>query len=153
MKIVLSKLPESGWWKSGVPQYKDNPAMKKGQIPINSLLIKERDALIKAIQKEGHELIELDFPKKLDGKNPKHDFVFIRDSFISNQNGKAIILRAGEPARRIENKIVKELLEPLQINICEMPNKSGWRADGGEFFYCLTIEFFLAVYKEILRKV
>ena len=136
MKIILSKLPESGWWKSGIPQYKDNPAMKKGQIPINSLLIKERDALIKSIQQEGHEIIELDFPKQLDRRKPNHDFVFIRDPFISNQNGKAIILRAGEPARRIENKIVKELLEPLKINICEMPNKSGWRADGGEFFYC-----------------
>ena len=67
MKIVLSKLPESGWWKSGLPQYKDNPAMKKGQIPINNLLIKERGALIKAIQEEGHEIVELDFPKKLDG--------------------------------------------------------------------------------------
>ena len=136
MKIVLSKLPESGWWRSGIPKYKDNPAMKKGQIPINNLLIKERDALIKSIEKEGHEIIELEFPKQLDRKEPKHDFVFIRDPFISNQNGKAIILRAGEPTRRVENKIVKELLEPLQNNICEMPNKSGWRADGGEFFYC-----------------
>ena len=136
MKIVLSKLPKSGWWKNGIPQYKDNPAMKKGQIPINSLLVKERDDLIKAIQEEGHEIVELDFPKQLDSKKPNHDFVFIRDPFISNQNGKAIILRAGEPTRRIENKIVKELLEPLQVNICEMPNKSGWRADGGEFFYC-----------------
>ena len=111
MKIVLSKLPESGWWRSGIPQYKDNPAMKKGQIPINNLLVKERDALIKSIQKEGHEVIELEFPKQLDSKEPKHDFVFIRDPFISNQNGKVIILRAGEPERRIENKIVKKLLE------------------------------------------
>tara|TARA_B100000900_G_scaffold124216_1_gene104864 strand:+ start:338 stop:1216 length:879 start_codon:yes stop_codon:yes gene_type:complete len=136
MKIVLSKLPDSGWWGNGIPKYKDNPVMKKGQIPINSLLTKERDALIKAIQEEGHEVIELDFPKQLDSEKPNHDFVFIRDPFISNQNGKSIILRAGEPTRRIENKVIKELLEPIQINICEMPNKSGWRADGGEFFYC-----------------
>ena len=136
MKIVLSKLPESGWWKSGVPKYNDNPAMKKGKIPNTNLLIKERNDLINAIQKEGHEIIELDFPKQLDSKKPNHDFVFIRDPFISNQNGKAIILRAGEPARRIENGVVKSLLQELQINICEMPNKSGWRADGGEFFYC-----------------
>ena len=54
MKIVLSKLPESGWWKSGIPQYEDNPAMKKGQIPINSLLIKERDDLIKEKGTEGY---------------------------------------------------------------------------------------------------
>tara|TARA_B100000575_G_scaffold83553_1_gene65781 strand:- start:1293 stop:2171 length:879 start_codon:yes stop_codon:yes gene_type:complete len=136
MKIVLSKLPESGWWRCGIPQYKDNPAMKKGQIPINSLLVKERDAIIKAIQEEGHEIIELDFPKQLDSEKPNHDFVFIRDPFISNQNGKAIILRAGEPTRRVENEVIKELLEQIQVNICEMPNRSGWRADGGEFFYC-----------------
>ena len=107
MKIVLSKLPKSGWWKSGIPQYKDNPAMKKGQIPINSLLIKERDALIKAIQQEGHEIIELDFPKELDSKKPNHDFVFIRDPFISNQNGKAIILRAGSQQEELKIKLQK----------------------------------------------
>jgi len=136
MKIVLSKLPESGWWKNGVPKYNDNPAMKQGEIPNMSLLVKERDYLIKAINEEGHEIIELDFPKQLDGKNPNHDFIFIRDPFISNQDGKVIILRAGEPARRTENKIVKKILEQLQVNLCEMPNKSGWQADGGEFFYC-----------------
>ena len=136
MKIVLSKLPESGWWRNGIPKYNDNPAMKKGKIPNIHLLIKERNNLINAIQKEGHEIVELDFPKQLDNKKLNHDFVFIRDPFISNQNGKAIILRAGEPSRRVENGVVKNLLEELQINICEMPNKSGWRADGGEFFYC-----------------
>ena len=136
MKIILSKLPESGWWRSGVPKYNDNPAMKQGEIPNINLLIKERDYLIKAINEEGHEIIELDFPKQLDAKNPNHDFVFIRDPFISNQNGKVIILRAGETARRMENKVVKNLLKQLQVSICEMPNKSGWRADGGEFFYC-----------------
>ena len=136
MKIVLSKLPESGWWKNGVPKYNDNPAMKQGEIPNMSLLVKERDYLIKAISEEGHEIIELDFPKQLDGKNPNHDFIFIRDPFISNQNGKVIILRAGEPARRTENEIVKKILEQLQVKISEMPNKSGWQADGGEFFYC-----------------
>ena len=136
MKIVLSKLPESGWWQNGVPKYNDNPAMKQGKIPNMSLLVKERDYLIKAISEEGHEIIELDFPKQLDGKNPNHDFIFIRDPFISNQDGKVIILRAGEPARRTENEIVKKILEQLQVNISEMPNKPGWQADGGEFFYC-----------------
>ena len=136
MKIVLSKLPKSGWWKNGVPKYFDNPAMKEGEIPNNDLLVRERNALIKSIKEEGHEIIELDFPKQLDSEDPNHDFVFIRDPYISNQNGKAIILRAGEPKRRIENKIVITLLEQLNVKICEMPDKSGWRADGGEFYYC-----------------
>ena len=136
MKIVLSKLPKSGWWNRGIPKYLDNPAMQEGRVPNGILLGKERNALISAIKEEGHEIIELDFPKQLDSVNPSHDFVFIRDPYISNQNGKVIILRAGEPKRRIENKIVITLLEQLNVKICEMPDKSGWRADGGEFFYC-----------------
>ena len=136
MKIVLSKLPKSGWWNKGIPKYIDNPAMKKGRVPNSTLLNEERNALISAIKEEGHEIIELEFPKQLDSVNPNHDFVFIRDPYISNQNGKVIILRAGEPKRRIENRIVITLLEQLNVKICEMPNKPGWRADGGEFFYC-----------------
>ena len=136
MKIVLSKLPESGWWNRGIPKYLDNPAMQEGKVPDNTLLKQERNAIISAIKEEGHEVIELDFPKQLDSVNPSHDFVFIRDPYISNQNGKVIILRAGEPKRRIENRIVIALLERLHVKICEMPDKPGWRADGGEFFYC-----------------
>ena len=41
MKIVLSKLPKSGWWNRGVPKYIDNPAMKEGRVPNNILLIKK----------------------------------------------------------------------------------------------------------------
>mgnify|MGYP001328771372 FL=1 len=78
----------------------------------------------------------IEFPKQLDSVNPSHDFVFIRDPYISNQNGKVVILRAGEPTRRIENRVIISLLEQLHVKICEMPNKPGWRADGGEFFYC-----------------
>ena len=137
MKIILSKLPKSGWWNKGVPKYLDNPAMQEGRIPNSNLLKKERNALISAIKKEGHEIIELEFPKQLDSMNPNHDFVFIRDPYISNQNGKVIILRAGEPKRRIENRFIIPLLEQLHVKICEMPDKSGWRADGGEFFYCV----------------
>ena len=136
MKIVLSKLPKSGWWHSGVPRYKDNPAMVKGAVPNVKSLIEERSNLISSIKNEGHEIIELEFPNELDGKNIHHDFVFIRDSFISDQKGKAIILRAGEPSRRIENNIVKKSLELLEIKIHEIPNRSGVRADGGEFYYC-----------------
>ena len=136
MKIVLSKLPKSGWWNRGIPKYPDNPAMQEGRVPNCILLGKERSALISAVKEEGHEIIEIDFPKQLDSANPSHDFVFIRDPYISDQNGKVIILRAGEPRRRIENKIVITLLEQLNVKICEMPDKPGWRADGGEFFYC-----------------
>ena len=136
MKIVLSKLPNSGWWANGIPKYKDNPAMVEGAIPDIELLNKERKNLITSVASTGIEVVELDFPDELDQYERKHDFVFIRDPFISDQSGLAIILRAGEPQRRIENKLVKRCLEHLELEIVEMPDKAGMRADGGEFYFC-----------------
>ena len=136
MKIVLSKLPSSGWWANGIPRYKDNPAMVEGAIPDIELLNRERKNLIKSVVSTGVEVVELDFPGELDQYEQKHDFVFIRDPFISDQNGLAIILRAGEPQRRIENRLVKRYLEHLELEIVEMPDKAGMRADGGEFYFC-----------------
>ena len=136
MKIVLSKLPSSGWWANGIPKYKDNPAMVEGAIPDIELLNKERKNLITSVVSTGIEVVELDFPDELDQYERKHDFVFIRDPFISDQSGLAIILRAGEPQRRIENKLVKSCLEHLELEIVEMPDKAGMRADGGEFYFC-----------------
>ena len=136
MKIVFSKLPQSGWWSKGIPKYKDNPAMVEGAIPNIDLLNKERKNLITSVVNTGHEVIELDFPIELDQRDPKHDFIFIRDPFISDQNGLVVILRAGVPQRRIENKVIKKCLEPLGLKIMDMPDKSGMRADGGEFYFC-----------------
>ena len=136
MKILFSKLPISGWWQNGIPKYEDNPAMIEGAIPNLNLLNKERKNLISIIKYNGHQVVEINFPKKLDEKNCKHDFVFIRDPFISDQNGTAIILRAGEQSRRVENFIVKSLLEKIGMKIKEIPNRTGIRADGGEFYYC-----------------
>ena len=136
MKIVLSKLPASGWWANGIPKYEDNPAMIEGAIPDIELLNKERKDLITSVINTGTEIVELDFPNELDQNELKHDFVFIRDPFISDQNGLVIILRAGEPQRRIENRLIKRCLEHLELKIVEMPDKTGMRADGGEFYFC-----------------
>ncbi len=137
MKILISNFPQSGWWSSGIPKYEDNPAMIEGAIPNMNIAKKERIKLINAITKSGHEVVEIKFPDELDKRNKKHDFIFVRDSFISNQKGKAIILRAGQPQRRIENKLIRKYLETYKMDIVEIPNKSGIRADGGEFYFCL----------------
>ncbi len=136
MKIVVSKLPNSGWWQNGIPKYHDNPAMVEGAIPNLNIVEKERQELMSSIRNSGHEVIEFDFPDDLDQGEPKHDFIFIRDSFISDQNGTAVILRAGEPQRRLENKIVKTYLESIGMDIIELPDQRGIRADGGEFYFC-----------------
>ncbi|MBT5783449.1 MAG: hypothetical protein HOI03_09795, partial [Candidatus Marinimicrobia bacterium] len=67
---------------------------------------------------------------------PGHDFIFIRDPFISNQKGKIVILRSGEPLRRRENDIVKNILEEMGYLTTSIPDKKGIRADGGEFYFC-----------------
>jgi len=136
MNILITKLPNSGWWTSGVPKYKDNPAMVEGAIPDMELLLRERQNIISSVTDAGHKIVELDFPNELDGNDPKHDFIFIRDPFISDQNGTLVILRAGESQRRIENKVVKKYLEPLGMRMVEMSDQSGLRADGGEFYFC-----------------
>ena len=136
MQILISRLPLSGWWQDGIPKYDDNPAMVEGAIPDLNILNKERTTLISIIKENGHKVIEIDFPVELDDQNPKHDFVFIRDSFISDQNGTAIILRAGEISRRIENRVIKDSLKSLGMKIKEIPDQPGIRADGGEFYYC-----------------
>ncbi len=136
MKIVISKLPLSGWWNSGIPKYKDNPAMQEGKKPNQNKLEHERKNLISIIKNEKHDVIEIKFPKILDKKNQKHDFVFIRDHFISNQRNKVIILRSGEPLRRIENIVMNNILNEIGYDTIQMPNTSGMRADGGEFYFC-----------------
>ena len=64
MKIVLSKLPKSGWWNRGIPKYIDNPAMKKGVVPDFKILNMEREHLIKVLSLEKYEVLEIEFPKE-----------------------------------------------------------------------------------------
>ena len=137
MKILISKLPESGWWSSGIPKYQDNPAMREGARPNHNKLVAERERLISILKKENQTIIEIDFPTKLDQKNPKHDFIFVRDQFISNQSDLVLILRSGERLRRIENIVMGDILNKFNYNIINMPDVPGLRADGGEFYFCL----------------
>ena len=136
MKILMVKPPLSGWWNTGIPKYNDNPAMQEGSIPNSEILNLEREKLKKIIYNTEHELIEIDFPKELDQKEPGHDFIFIRDPFISNQKGKVVVLRSGEPLRRRENHIIKNILEEMGYSTTSIPDKKGIRADGGEFYFC-----------------
>ena len=136
MKILISRLPASGWWSSGIPKYQDNPAMREGERPNHNKLVVEREKLISILKKENQTIIEIDFPTSLDQENPKHDFIFVRDQFISNQRGLVLILRSGERLRRIENIVMGEILNKFNYDIINMPNSPGLRADGGEFYFC-----------------
>ena len=136
MKILISQLPNSPWWGKGVPMYDDNPAMRLGASPNQSLLRSERLKLISILNELGVEVVELPFPTIFNTEPIKHDFVYIRDPFITNQNGKAVILRMKEPTRRGESTMAGQLLEKMGLEIVRIPDKPGLYAEGGEFYFC-----------------
>ena len=136
MKILISQLPQSPWWQNGVPLYDDNPAMRLGAMPDQSILEKERLNLISILNDLNIEIIELPFPSAYNADPIKHDFVYIRDPFITNQKGKAVILRMKEPNRRGESTMAGQLLEKMGMEITRIPDKPGLYAEGGEFYFC-----------------
>tara|TARA_B100000029_G_C17467823_1_gene920868 strand:- start:32 stop:910 length:879 start_codon:yes stop_codon:yes gene_type:complete len=136
MKILISQLPQSPWWGNGVPLYDDNPAMRLGIKPEQTRLQKERANLISILNDLNVEVVEIPFPQVYNSEPLKHDFVFIRDPFISNQEGLAVILRMKEPSRREESLIVGQLLAELGLETIQIPDKPGVYAEGGEFYFC-----------------
>ena len=136
MKIIISKLPENNWWGNGTPTYPDNPAMQEGTIPNQVLLKNERDQLIKTLRLLNVEVIEAPFPIDLDGSNPEHDFVYIRDQFISNRNGDVIVMKFRNPERSKEQDHIIPILEELDLSVFELPKKPDLFAEGGEFYLC-----------------
>ena len=136
MKIVISSLPKKPWWSDGIIGYKDNPFMKNGTVPNQTLLIKERLNLIDTLKKNKIEVIEFPFPKILEESKFGHDYVFMRDSFISDLNGNVLMLKFAEKKREAETEIVANELEKLNFNLKELPNEKNILAEGGEFYFC-----------------
>ena len=136
MKIAISKLPNNPWWGTGVISYKDNPIMRDRVIPDQGLLIRERLNLINTMKNNKLDVVELSFPKELENNKYGHDYVFIRDTFISDLNGNALLLKFSQKNRNAESQMISGYLEKLDFNIKELPNKKNMFAEGGEFYYC-----------------
>jgi len=136
MKVAISKLPKNPWWGSGIIGYKDNPAMRDGIIPDQTLLVTERQNLIDTLNNNNIEVIQFSFPKELENKKYGHDFVFIRDAFISDLNKNVLLLKFSQKNREAESTIISDYLEKLDYNIKELPNRKSMFAEGGEFYYC-----------------
>ena len=136
MKIAISKLPNNPWWGTGVVGYKDNPVMRNGIIPDQDLLIKERLNLINTMKSHEIDVVEFSFPKQLENSKYGHDYVFIRDTFISDLNGNALLLKFSQTNRDAESQMISDYLEKLDFNIKELPNNKNMFAEGGEFYYC-----------------
>jgi len=136
MKIAISGLPNNPWWGNGIIGYKDNPAMKDGIIPNQNLVIKEHTKLLDTIINNNLEIVEFPFPDELENTSFGHDFVFIRDAFISDLNGRVLLLNFSQKNRDSETKIIADYLEKLDHTISELPSHNNIFAEGGEFYYC-----------------
>ncbi|MEA1882833.1 MAG: arginine deiminase-related protein [Candidatus Marinimicrobia bacterium] len=139
MKILISKLPKNAWWGHGTPIYENNPAMKEGVVPNQELVEIEMFLMSKLFNKLPIEVVEIDFPYFLDQQNKdqrQHDFVFVRDLFVSNQKGKVIISKFREKARQVEADIMQVMLDSMGYETIRIPENSTAKAEGGEFYYC-----------------
>ena len=134
MKILISHLPKHDWWGHGTPIYKNNPAMKQGVVPNQELVQIEMYMLTQLFNKLPIEVVEIDFPYFLDKQNldqRQHDFVFVRDLFVSDQNGKIIISKFSEEARQVEADIMQTMLESMGYKTIRIPEDSSATAEGG----------------------
>jgi N-dimethylarginine dimethylaminohydrolase len=139
MKVMISKLPKNPWWGHGTPMYENNPAMKEGNVPHQDIVEFEMDMLSHLFHKLPVEVVELDFPHILDQHNfdtRKHDFVFVRDLFISNQKGEMVISCFRERARQMEADIMDVILNAMGYKTHRLSNSCDAYAEGGEFYYC-----------------
>ena len=139
MKIIISSLPNNPWWGNGTPQYKDNPAMVLGVQPNQKLVDSEWNALFQMLSKTSFALDVIPFPLRLDGMNSKkwkHDFVFVRDLYVSNQKGDVVVARFREKERQAEEKIIEEWLMGQDVKVHTLPEDDNYFIEGGEFYYC-----------------
>tara|TARA_B100000401_G_scaffold259111_1_gene176174 strand:+ start:643 stop:1530 length:888 start_codon:yes stop_codon:yes gene_type:complete len=139
MKILISHLPKNKWWGHGTPIYKDNPAMRQGIVPNQELVEIEMYILTQLFNRLPIDVVEVDFPQFLDQQNldqRQHDFVFVRDLFISNQKGEIIISKFSEKARQVESDIMEVMLDSMGYKTVRIPETINATAEGGEFYYC-----------------
>lgn len=129
----MSSLPVSDWWGRGTPVYENNWSMTLGKIPDPQISRTEHAAVVEAV-KNNSELKIIPFPNKLDTKKVyKHDAVFVRDSFISNQKGSIVMSNYKAKERQIETEHLKNLL--LQNNFRIHTLSENAYAEGGEFYF------------------
>lgn len=139
MKILFSDLPKFNWWETGVPFYENNLAMKIANeskiIPDQKKVLQEYNNCLTAL-KTNTSLIVKAFPPELDANAlNKHDAIFVRDSFISNQKGTFVISNFSEKDRLPESIAMKDYLLQKEYTVHTLSDNA--YAEGGEFYYVL----------------
>jgi N-dimethylarginine dimethylaminohydrolase len=133
MKILISELPKSNWWGKGSEAYDNDWAMEEGVIPNHQQVLIEYKSFAENLQKYA-EIDIIPFPDELDINNLyKHDAIFIRDSFISNQKGEMVIANFSERKRQIERDHVRDYLQKNGYRTFELADDA--YMEGGEYYF------------------
>jgi N-dimethylarginine dimethylaminohydrolase len=132
-RILVSGLPRKPWWSCGLPAYPKNWAMRAGCVPDAALAKAEHRRFLCELRAWA-ELVVVPFPERLDRDgNPRHDFVFVRDSFICNRRGEVLLCRFAAAERQEEVAIIGAHLAHLGYRVHALPE--GAIAEGGEFHF------------------
>ncbi len=132
MKILVSELPKSDWWGRGMPHHANNWLTDSGNIPRPDIVRDAHKRFIAALRKVC-EVLVLPFPEKFDTKKLyKHDFIFLRDSYISAGRGSVIISNFSERSRQSEALYMKAYLTALGLTVHTLSDSA--HAEGGEFY-------------------
>lgn len=107
--------------------------MKLGAVPDQDLVVKEYEQLRRLLEQETTVRI-LPFAENLDDNQFYcHDYVFTRDSFISNLHGEVMMSNFSERRREPEARARQQQLQGLGYTAKTLPEKAF--AEGGEFLY------------------
>ena len=129
----MSHMPRSDWWGKGTPVYENNWCMELGAIPKADLARREHRGILETMMQYA-EVEIVSFPEELDTKLYKHDAVFVRDSFISNQTGTIVMSNYTARERMPEaERLEKYFKQRGGFKIHTLPHDA--HAEGGEFDY------------------
>jgi N-dimethylarginine dimethylaminohydrolase len=132
MKILVSELPKSDWWGKGMPAYAHNWLMSQGNIPRPDVVRDAHKRFLSELQKIT-DVIVLPFPEKFDVDHLyKHDFIFVRDSYIHAGGKHVIISNFSERGRQDEAEYMEMYLTSLGCTVHKLSPDA--QAEGGEFY-------------------
>lgn len=142
MKLLLSELPKSDWWGTGTPEHLNNWMTKKHLKPRQEIIARAHAILVETLLSIG-ELTVVPFPEGLD--SPRcyaHDFIFVRDSYISNGRREVLMSNFSERSRQAEAQSMRVWLQCQGYAIHTVSTTA--YAEGGEFHYLLQEQLLLA---------
>ncbi len=107
--------------------------MKKGTVPDQAIVKKEHAECLQTLQNIANVTL-VPFPHALDTQTKQeHDFVFVRDLFISGRNGDVIISNFSAKERQVETTYMKQFLVAHGYRAYMLSHHA--HAEGGEFSY------------------